>query len=90
MSDEECLKFTVTKVEFNYETMRWVSRSFVLPMHNGDYVLLTPKSLLTRDDTFINRTDMVRNLQQIAPSVTDAAAVSLIKEHPELIDYYLK
>lgn len=118
LSDEQCLKFTVTKVEFNYETMRWVSRSFVLPMHNGDYVLLTPKSLLTRDDTFINRTDMVRNLQQIAPSVTDAAlrfelnnyltnvlpkkrkemtktekdaaAVSLIKEHPELIDYYLK
>ena len=118
LQDEQCLKFTVLKVEFNYETMSWASKSYILPAHNGDYVLLTPKSLLTRDDTFINRTDMVRNLQHIAPSVSDAAlrfelnnyftnvlpkkrkemtksekdaaAVALIKKHPELIDYYLK
>ena len=118
LQDEQCLKFTVSKVEFNYETMSWASKSYILPAHNGDYVLLTPKSLLTRDDTFINRTDMVRNLQHIAPSVSDAAlrfelnnyftnvlpkkrkemtksekdaaAVALIKKHPELIDYYLK
>ncbi len=118
LQDEQCLKFTVSKVEFNYETMSWASKCYILPAHNGDYVLLTPKSLLTRDDTFINRTDMVRNLQHIAPSVSDAAlrfelnnyftnvlpkkrkemtksekdaaAVALIKKHPELIDYYLK
>ncbi len=118
LQDEQCLKFTVSKVEFNYETMSWASKSYILPVHNGDYVLLTPKSLLTRDDTFINRTDMIRNLKHISPSVSDAAlrfklnnyftnelpkkrkeitksekdaaAVSLIKENPELIDYYLK
>lgn len=118
LQDEQCSKFTVSKVEFNYETMSWASKSYILPAYNGDYVLLTPKSLLTRDDTFINRMDMVRNLQHIAHSVSDAAlrfelnnyftnvlpkkrkemtksekdaaAVALIKEHPELIDYYLK
>ena len=37
------------------------------------FVLLTPKSLLTRDDTFINRNDMIRNLHQIAPSIPDEA-----------------
>ncbi len=36
-------------------------------------MLLTPRDMLTRDDTFINRTDMVGNLQNIAPSVEDAA-----------------
>ena len=29
--------------------------------------------MLTRDDTFINRTDMIRNLQAIAPSISDDA-----------------
>ena len=41
------------------------------PVFNNDYVLLTPKSILTRDDTFINRTDMLHRLQEIAPSVDD-------------------
>ena len=36
-------------------------------------MLLTPKAMLTRDDTFINRSDMIRNLQQIAPSISDEA-----------------
>lgn len=38
----------------------------------GDYVLLTPRDMLTRDDTFINRMDMIGYLQNIAPSVEDA------------------
>lgn len=74
--------------------------------------------MLTRDDTFINRNDMIHNLQQIAPSIPDdalrfeleayfrevlskkkkemsraekdSAATRLIKEHPELIDYYIR
>ena len=29
--------------------------------------------MLTRDDTFINRNDMIRNLQEIAPSIPDPA-----------------
>ena len=29
--------------------------------------------MLTRDDTFINRNDMIHNLQQIAPSIPDDA-----------------
>lgn len=110
--------FNVPKVEFNYDTMTWISKEYVLPSLNNDYVLLTPRDLLTRDDTFINRNDMINNLQRIAPSVEDAtirfelnnyfinvlskkkkevsktekdrAATALIKEYPELIDYYIK
>lgn len=106
------------KVEFNYATMTWMSKEYYLPYFDGDYILLTPRDLLTRDDTFINRTDMINNLQNIAPSIEDAtirfelnnyfinvlpkkkkemsktekdkAASILIREHPEIINYYIK
>jgi len=52
--------------------MTWKSSVYLLPCFNDDFVLLTPRNLLTREDTFINRKDMVRNLGNIAPSVEDA------------------
>ena len=73
LSDTQCRTINVPRVYFNKETGSWVSDFYYLPWHNDDYVLLTPKAMLTRDDTFINRSDMLRNLQEIAPSIPDAA-----------------
>ncbi len=115
---EQCQKYYVPKVEFNYNTRTWMTKEYLLPSYNGDYVLLTPRDLLTRDDTFINKSDMISKLQDIAPAIEDStlrfalnqylleilpkkkkemsktdkehAAVSLIEEYPELIDYYIK
>lgn len=114
----QCAEFVIEKVEFDYDTETWKSAKYTLPCCDNDYVLLTPKDILTRDDTFINRMDMLRNLEQIAPAISDAslrfeldnyfrnvlykkqkevsrhekdvAAMSLVRNHPELIDYYLK
>lgn len=68
----QCQKFNVSKVEFNYNTHTWMTREYFLPCYNGDYVLLTPRDMLTRDETFINRNDMIGSLQNIAPSIEDA------------------
>lgn len=73
LTDAQCAVFSVGKVYFNWETKTWAAKSYYLPCYDGDYVLLTPKAMLTRDDTFINRNDMIRNLQQIAPSIPDDA-----------------
>lgn len=69
LSPEQCKEFMISKVWFNYETKTWVNQKYYLPFIEKDYILLTPKCILTREDTFINRTDMVQNLQKIAPSV---------------------
>lgn len=71
LNPDQCKEFAVPKVEFNFETHTWKSGKYILPCFNGDYVLLTPKDMLTRDDTFINRADMISNLQNIAPAVDD-------------------
>lgn len=69
----QCRKFIIPRVEFSPETQTWKSAEYMLPCYNDDYVLLTPKDMLTRDDTFINRNDMIGSLQHIAPAIDDAS-----------------
>lgn len=117
IDEKYCRNVKVNRASFNWKTHSWQSGSYYLPFCNGDFVLLTPKEMLTRDDTFINRNDMLRNIEEIAFSIPDVAlrfqlnqyfgdilekgrklsktekdqyAEMFIKEHPELIDYYVK
>lgn len=73
LSAEQCRNVAVGRVCFDYRTKAWCARTYYLPFYDNDFVLLTPKNMLTRDDTFINRKDMLRNLQEIAPSIPDGA-----------------
>jgi hypothetical protein len=63
--------FTVAHVDFNYQTSTWTSVSFQLPAINDDYVLLTPKDLLTKDDTWINKSDLINQFHDIVASVSN-------------------
>ena len=68
--------FTVSHVDFNYETCSWNSRQFELPIdilhtRKEDYVLLTPKDLLTKDDTWINKNDLINNYSDIVSSISN-------------------
>ncbi len=62
-------QFAVSRASFNYDTRSWVTRTFDLPWFENDYVLLTPKNLLTKDDTWINRPDLLRRLHEIADAL---------------------
>ncbi len=64
-------KFRVQKVRFNYETESWEEDEFILPKFEIDFVLLTPKELLTKDDTWINKNDLINDFEQIPNSVPD-------------------
>ncbi len=63
--------FTVPKVRFNYRTEMWASDRYELPALDDDFVLLTPKDILTRDETWINRRDLINNFEQVAAAVPD-------------------
>ncbi len=63
----------VGKARFNYKTETWEAKSYDLPFNNGDYVLLTPKDILTRDETWINKSDYNNNFEVIIQSVTNDA-----------------
>jgi hypothetical protein len=64
-------KMPVNKAVFNYETEAWERRTYDLPWAD-DFVLLTPKDMLTRDENWINRTDMIRDFENIPVAIPDA------------------
>lgn len=59
----------VSHVEFNYKTKSWATRNFNLPFLNGDYILLTPKDILTKDDEWINKSDMFKDFDNICSAL---------------------
>jgi len=69
-------KFTVRHAKFNYKTFTWNAEIFTLPawsvsQNRLDYVLLTPKDLLTKDDIWINKFDLVNQFENIVSSVAN-------------------
>lgn len=71
LSSSQCKTFSVNKVRFDYSFGIWRDEKYYLPYYNNDYVLLTPASLLVRDDTWINRSDMIHNFETFAASIPD-------------------
>ncbi|WP_280217074.1 hypothetical protein [Nocardia neocaledoniensis] len=110
-----CREFAVDRVYFSYSTETWRPKVYYLPKYLDDFVLLTPSDLLTRDDTWISHSDMIKGihrlpaavsnselrsqmenylLKNLLPGATQAersrAAIGLVNQFPELIDYYIK
>jgi hypothetical protein len=59
----------VERVRFNYTTQSWERGRYELPVYNCDFVVLTPKDMLTKDAMWINRDDMLNDYEQIAQSI---------------------
>lgn len=77
-------KFAVPRARFHYSTETWQVRTYVLPCYNDDYVLLTPKDMLAKEDTWINRDDLVKEFHTICDSVPNAELRAKIN------NYFLK
>lgn len=62
-------RIQVKKVRFNYQTETWESREFDLPFHRGHHVILTPCDLLTKEDTWINKSDLVERFDRLPEAI---------------------
>lgn len=69
LKPEFCNHFRVPKVKFNYDTESWMEEEYYLPEFRGNYVILTPKDMLTKDDTWINRDDLTKDFYKIPSSI---------------------
>ena len=65
-------RVAVNKVIFNYKTETWERRTFTLPYMNNDYVILTPKNLLTRHDLWINKDDLYDDFENIPEAIPNS------------------
>jgi hypothetical protein len=71
----------VPKVRFNQDTRVWESGVFTLPVHRGDYVLLTPRDMLTREETWINRDDLVSRVEDLASGLPNAELRAALSDY---------
>lgn len=71
LDPKKCDTFAVTRASFNFDTQSWETRKYVLPRLGDDFVLLTPADILTRDDTWISQSDMLRNFDKLPVAMED-------------------
>jgi len=71
----------VAHAEFNYTTRRWVGKKYTLPYIDGDYVLLTPKDILTKDEAWINKHDIVGDFDDILEAIPNMELRAHINEY---------
>lgn len=80
--------FIVPHTSFNYKTNTWMPDKFLLPANifqpgKVDYVLLVPRDMLTKDETWINKTDLINQFDDIVASVPN-------EELRSQFNFYLK
>lgn len=73
--------FAIEKVAFDYKARRWKGGRYDLPAFGNDYVLLTPKVILTKDEAWINRSDLLDNFQGIYHSIPDEQLRAQVNEY---------
>lgn len=71
ISRDKLKEFRVEKVEFNYYTESWQAREYILPKFEEEYVLLTPKNILTKDESWINKKEMIGDFSNICSSISN-------------------
>lgn len=72
LRDDQTRTVWIDRAIFNYETMSWQRKQFILPWFQDDFIILTPKDLLTRDDTWISSEDLFRRFKDIPKSIDDS------------------
>ncbi|MCD6437288.1 MAG: hypothetical protein J7L56_03355 [Halomonas sp.] len=71
----------VPHAEFNYKTRRWASKKYTLPFIDGDYVLLTPKDILTKDEAWINKHDIIGDFDDIIGAIPNVELRDQVNEY---------
>lgn len=81
ISSDMLRDFRVRKVTFNYQTESWTDGTYTLPEYRDDFILLTPSGLLTRDDTWINSSDLINGFDRIPLAISDGELRSQVSSY---------
>ena len=74
-------KVSLPKTSFNYHTRSWRRQTFELPFIRNDYILLTPKDILTKDEAWINRPELIHRFPEIADALPDSVLRAQVNDY---------
>jgi hypothetical protein len=83
ISENHRKTLSVQGVCFDYDKRYWCPKTYDLPYVLGDYVLLAPKDILTKDENWINRHDLMDRFETIANSSDDLQLRSQVNQYLE-------
>lgn len=69
LTENQCRLFWIPKNTFNYKLEMWERKQYYLPYFNNDYIILTPKDILTRECSWINKEDLYRRFEHLPQSI---------------------
>jgi hypothetical protein len=72
LDQSQIKELMVDKAYFDYDMEHWMPKTYVLPYINNDFVLLTPKEILTKDENWINSNDLHGSFDTICSSIPNA------------------
>lgn len=83
IDENKCKNFWIQKDSFNYEKEIWERKQYYLPCFNNDYVILTPKDILTRECSWINKDDLYKHFENLPFSIENDVLRMQINQHFE-------
>lgn len=66
---------------FDYKHGVWRSKIYRLPWHDSDYILLTPKDMLTRDENWISKRDLIDGFEAIPVAIPDSQLRAQVSDY---------
>lgn len=85
LAPQNVREVAITNAVFNFKTEAWQTQRYKLPWVNGDFVLLSPRDMLTRDENWINRGDLIRGFDAIPVAIPDAQLREQISNYFHLV-----
>ena len=75
LQENQRKEFSV-RCSFDSELMLWIPKTFILPyfyLEDGDFLLLTPLDILTKDDAFICHSDLRNQFRKITNALENSS-----------------
>ena len=75
LREDQRKEFSI-RCRFDSDLMAWLPRTFYLPyfyLEDGDYILLTPLDILTKDESFICHSDLRSQFRKITNALENAS-----------------
>jgi len=84
LSSHQIKEFSINSI-FNKEFKRWMPKKYQLPYlyleDKGDFIILTPLDILTKDESAINNSEFYSNFQSVANSIKNIDLRNSINEY---------
>lgn len=78
---EQVKEIPIEKAYFNYETQSWVTENYRLPFINNSHILLVPLDILTKDEAWINRNDLIDSFERIAKASSNEVVSAKVTQY---------